>query len=50
MQEAELSMLRRLGASEESKLIAQSNLASTYRALGRLEEALLMHRDVYSGW
>ena len=48
VQEAELSMLRRLGASEESKLDVQSNLASMYRALGRLEEALLMHRDIYS--
>ena len=30
-------------------LIAQGNLAITYEALGRLEEALRMKRDVYSG-
>ena len=28
---------------------AQSNLANTYNALGRLEEALPLQRDVYSG-
>jgi hypothetical protein len=30
-------------------LVVQSNLASTYRALGRSEEALRLKRDVYSG-
>merc|ERR1712138_181864 len=30
-------------------LIAQSNLANTYQRLGRLDEALSMFRDVYSG-
>ena len=49
VEEAELSMERRLGASEESILVAQSNLAATYRAVGRHEEALRMRRDVYSG-
>ena len=29
-------------------LVAQSNLANTYQDLGRLEEALLMRREVYS--
>ena len=28
----------------------QNNLANTYAALGRDEEALSMRRDVYSGW
>ena len=48
VQEAELAMKRRLGASEHSILVVQSNLASTYRALGRFEEALSMRRDLYS--
>ncbi|CAH0373421.1 unnamed protein product [Pelagomonas calceolata] len=47
--EAMLHMLRRLGAAEEHILIAQSSLASTYRALGRNEDALQMDRDIYSG-
>ena len=42
-------MERRLGASEESILFAQSNLAVTYRRVGRLEEALSMRQEVYSG-
>jgi len=49
VQEAELAMERRLGASEESILFAQSNLAVTYRRVGRLEEALSMRQEVYSG-
>ena len=49
MKEAELSMLRRIGAPEESILVTQSNLAITYTYLGRDEEALQMDRDVYSG-
>ena len=49
VRETELSMPRRVGASEESILAAQSNLANTYQALGRNEEALRMRRDVYSG-
>ena len=47
--EAELSLMRRFGASEVSMLVAQGNLASTYADLGRDEEALEMKRDVYSG-
>ena len=47
--EAELSMLRRVGALEESMLVSQNNLAGAYRALGRHDEALHVKRDVYSG-
>ena len=49
VQEAYLSMMRRIGASEENVLIAQSNLAGTYEALGR-PEALQMKWDVYYGY
>ena len=49
VQEAELSMLRRLGDSEDNILFVQGNLASTYQRLGRCEEAMLLRRDVYSG-
>ena len=49
VKEADLSMMRRLGAPEHNILVAQSNLASTYASLGRLEKALSMERDVYSG-
>ena len=49
VKEAELSMERRLGGSERNLLIVQSNLATTYGALGRLEEALRVRRDVYTG-
>ena len=50
VREADLAMMRRLGASEESILVAQSNLANTYRMIGRLEEALPLRQEVYSGW
>ena len=50
VKEAELSTLRRLGASQHNILAVQSNLANTYHVLGRLEEALRLKRDVYSGW
>ena len=50
VREAELSMRRRLGASEENVLAAQGNLARTYVMLGRLDEALHVKRDVYSGF
>ena len=49
VQEARLSLMRRIGASESSILVAQSNLAITYQKLGRDEEALSLRRDVYSG-
>ena len=47
MLEAELSMRRRLGADEDH--FRQGNLATTYLQLGRLEQALRMRQDVYSG-
>ena len=56
VREAELSMERRLGASEQAIrfkpsaiLVTQNNLAGTYYRLGRFAEALPMYRDVYSG-
>ena len=49
MQEAELAMKRRLGASEQSILVAQGNLACTHARLGQKEKALRMRRDVYAG-
>ena len=50
VEEAKLSLLRRIGAPEGRILIAQGNLAGTYDALGRSEEALSMRRDVYAGY
>jgi len=50
VKEAQLSMKRRLGVPEGSILVAQSNIATTYRRLGQHERALQMQRDVYSGW
>merc|ERR1712216_690380 len=49
VEEASLSMRRRLGASETDLLVAQGNLAVTYSSLGRFTEALHMRRDVYAG-
>jgi tetratricopeptide (TPR) repeat protein len=49
VEEAELSMLRRVGAAEENILGAQGNLAGTYQMIGRLEQSLNMYREVYSG-
>ncbi len=49
VREAELAMERRLGMSEQDLLITQGNLAISYRRLGRLEQALCMRREVYSG-
>ena len=49
VQEANLSMRRRLDAAAQSILVAQCNLANTYAKLGRDEEALSMRREVYSG-
>ena len=49
VKEAELAMMRRLGDTENNLLTAQSNLASAYHYLGRLEEALRMRQEVYSG-
>jgi tetratricopeptide (TPR) repeat protein len=49
VREAELSMLRRFGASEHDFLISQGNLATAYFRLGQFEQALSIERDVYSG-
>ena len=38
-----------VGAPEDAILGVQSNLASVYREIGRLEDALRLRRDVYSG-
>jgi tetratricopeptide (TPR) repeat protein len=48
VQEAELSMRRRLGDLEANMLGVQGNLARTYRALERFEQALSLRRAVYS--
>ena len=47
VREAELSMLRRVGASEQHMLVVQTNLANSYHAEGRFEQALQLERDVY---
>ena len=47
--EAQLSLERRLGAPERLMLVVRSNLASSYEALGRNEEAMNLQQDVYSG-
>ena len=48
VQEAELSMLRRLGASEGNVLIVKGNRANTYRYLGQIEKALSMRQEIYA--
>jgi len=52
VQEAELSMLRRLGLNSASVniLVVQGNLANTYEKLGQIEPALSLQRDVYLGF
>ena len=50
VREAELAVMRRLGASVDNILIVQGNLASSYHALGRTAEALRYRRDVYAGY
>jgi len=49
VQEAQLSIIRRLGESANNMLAVQTNLATAYSRLGRQEEALRLKRDVYSG-
>ena len=49
VEEAVLSTMRRLGASEQGILAVQGNLASSYTKMGRLEQALQMDRDIYHG-
>ena len=46
--QAELSMMRRLGAGEDDMLVAKGNLAVTYRELGRIEQAFSMRQEVYA--
>ena len=43
-------MLRRIGYTEKRILAVQNNLANTYQQLGRLEEALRLRQEVYSGY
>jgi len=50
VREADLATRRRFARSEFNVLVAQSNLAGTYDYLGRPEDALSMHRDVYFGY
>lgn len=47
---AEFAMELRLGAPEDTIFGLQSNLASSYQMLGRLDKALSLRRDVYSGY
>ena len=48
-QEAELSLGRRLGASENHILAVQINLANTYLHLDGMKRLCAWRRDVYSG-
>ena len=49
VKEAKLATLRRLGGSEQNILTAQGNLANAYEHLGRLEQAVPMRQEIYSG-
>ena len=49
VQEAELSMLRRVGMPGDIILMLQGNVAATYESMGRIEEALLLKQEAYSG-
>ena len=49
VQEARLSLMPRVGASEDSILIVRTCLANSLTRLGRNEQASNMLRDVYSG-
>ena len=50
VQEAQLSMERRLGVAEENIIAVQGNVACVYAMLERREEAMCVRKDVYSGW
>ena len=50
VKEADLALRRRLGDTANNILGVQGNLAGTYQMLGRLEDAMRIHRDVYSGY
>ena len=49
VRETHVSMLKRFDDSESNLLAVQGNLANTYANVGRMEEALSMRREVYSG-
>ena len=49
VREAELFIHRRVGTSEHNMYAVQNNLANSYQALGRLDQALSVRRDVYTG-
>ena len=46
--EALLSIFQRIGASEDSILVVQGNMACTYHYLGRFEETMRIRRELYS--
>jgi hypothetical protein len=46
--QAELSLMKRVGAPGDHMLAAQTRVGYSYNALGRNEEALPLQRDVYS--
>ncbi|CAH0366782.1 unnamed protein product [Pelagomonas calceolata] len=46
---AELSILMRFGGQEVDILAVQSNLACTYEAIGRGDEAMRLRKAIYSG-
>ena len=50
VKEAELSTYRRLGGSAEAILAVQSNLATSYFAVNRLDEALRLRKEAYAGY
>ena len=50
VQEADLSTLRRVGASHPHILTVQSNMAHSYHRLGRLDDSLGIRRTIYSDW
>ena len=49
VREANLAMLRRLGASENRILASQSNLANSHQRLGNLDDAMRMRLEIYCG-
>jgi len=50
VKEADISTMRRIDAPEQSILVAQSNLATSYEMVGQKEQALQLRRDAYSGF
>jgi len=49
VKEADISTMRRIGAPEQSILVAQSNLATSYEMVGQEEQAVHMQGEVYAG-